>query len=755
MNLREEVLSECKKLGADIAGIAPVERFINAPIRMSPLGLLPSAKSVIVAGIHHPDACIELSGEPSPHDIGPYRAQGTMNSKLDDISFLTAKFLEKKGYASIPVAASNIWRYKGYKDLKVDFAPDIVHRYAAAAAGLGEIGWNGLFLTNEYGPRQRVVSIVTEADIEPDPMYEGPPTCDKCMACVKACPTDAFRKEVKGENRVEIGSRVFKFPDTNKWRCSWAENFCLSLEHQIPGKVDEDVCLEYLEKYGYRGGEVGSCLRFCMSPGKRYYDKAYTRAPRRKKEITPRTNEEICDEVKRICSDNCMDVFAVAAKDQFDDNPSINPVLHLPDVQSVIVIGTRVRDEWKKADQVAWSTFAGEGVCGKGADRMLDYASFEITRYFDLSGYSAVCDTKLPADAAAEAAGIQREDYLFSAILTSASVPAVKKEIKNQKKGGIDKPALKKLCLEAGCDVTGVFSVERFDEFLNSGFKKETGEKWAVEDKGFMYGAYFPRIKREEFKILRPQDWLASAKSVIVAGLHFPDAPLDYAKITPAEAVGPFAFVSYETLFLLREAAFKIIRRLDDNGAKAVFTDDLSGTASRISSSRGKLPDFRSNMYEAVLAGLAYPGVHGYPITPEFGVRQRFIAIVTDIELESDPLYTGKQLCCGCSEPCIPACPTGALKKSSEDFDIKGAKFLKPSVDCFACDWAKMYNMSGKEGARYCGLDINEPVPPERTPEQTAKSISAVKWGMQKRHINVVEECLRACPAGKKENHDA
>ena len=68
------------------------------------------------------------------------------------------------------------------------------HRAAAVAAGLGEIGWNGLFLSAEFGPRQRVVSVVTDVELEPTPMYDGPPLCDRCMACVEDCPTDAFRK---------------------------------------------------------------------------------------------------------------------------------------------------------------------------------------------------------------------------------------------------------------------------------------------------------------------------------------------------------------------------------------------------------------------------------------------------------------------------------------------------------------------------------------------------------------------------------
>lgn len=741
MSLRNEVLKACARFGADMAGVAPVERFRNAPLRMSPRGLLPPAKSVIVAGIHHPDACIELDGEPSPHDRGPYSVQNIMNARLDDISFMLAKHLEKKGYRTIPVAASNIWRYKGYKDMKVDFAPDIVHRYAAVAAGLGEIGWSGLFLTHEYGPRQRVVSIITEAEIEPDPMYEGPSTCDRCMACVKACPTDAFRKEVKGMNRVDIGGKVFEFPDTNKWRCAWAENFCLSLEHDMPERIDENVILKYLEKYGPRGGEVGSCLKFCMGPEKRYYDLSYSRAPRRKKDVSQKPGEALLKDIEKICLENCIDTLVAGSKNKFSGNVFTHPEYHLPDVESVVSIGIKVRKAW-----------AGNKDVMAAVNRKLSYASFEITRSLDLAGHSAVTLTKIPDEIVARVLGSCDCDSVYMTVLTSASLPEAGERFDSSSGKDLDKSAVKRLCLESGADMVGVFSIERFEEFLHSTDPAPAGEeRKTVTDKGYFYGSFIPEIVKKDGRIKKPGDWLAGAKSVIVMGLRLPDAPLDFSKTTPAGSVGPFAFVKYESLLLLKDCALKVIKEITDGGMNAVFTVDLSGLASETASSRRNLPDMRSNMYEAVLAGLAYPGLHGYPLTEEYGTGQRFIAVVTDIECESDPLYSGDFACAACSKPCLDACPTRALGDSVGSFCLGGKSFSAPNVDCFSCDWAKLYGMSGEEGPKYCGLQVDEPVPPEKTAEKAAEKMSQINWGVQKKLLDIVEECLRVCPAGKAE----
>ena len=136
--LTQQIKNFAYSIGADLVGIANIERYENAPIAMSPQGILPTAKSVIVCAIHHPDAAIELDGEVHPQIIGPYRIQYTMNNKLDYLSFSIARLLDDLGHKAVPIASSNIWRYRGYKELDADFAPDISHIYSGVCAGLGK-----------------------------------------------------------------------------------------------------------------------------------------------------------------------------------------------------------------------------------------------------------------------------------------------------------------------------------------------------------------------------------------------------------------------------------------------------------------------------------------------------------------------------------------------------------------------------------------------------------------------------------------
>jgi Fe-S-cluster-containing hydrogenase component 2 len=159
------------------------------------------------------------------------------------------------------------------------------------------------------------------------------------------------------------------------------------------------------------------------------------------------------------------------------------------------------------------------------------------------------------------------------------------------------------------------------------------------------------------------------------------------------------------------------------------------------------LPDMRANSDAALLAGLAYPGLHGCPITPQYGIRQRFMAVVTDYPLPDDPLLVVPPACDSCAKPCVRACPTKAIGRARNPLMIGKAEFNLGRIDCYACDWAKRYCLSAEEGPRYMGVETTQPLPKKRTLEAAAAAISRVNLGVQKRHLAVAEECLRVCPA--------
>jgi epoxyqueuosine reductase QueG len=73
--------------------------------------------------------------------------------------------------------------------------PDFSHRYAAVAAGLGDLGWSGNLVTPRFGAAVYLTSVLTSAELEPDPLLEANP-CDKCKLCTTVCPVEMLSPRV-------------------------------------------------------------------------------------------------------------------------------------------------------------------------------------------------------------------------------------------------------------------------------------------------------------------------------------------------------------------------------------------------------------------------------------------------------------------------------------------------------------------------------------------------------------------------------
>lgn len=226
MGLTDDAKERAFNMGADLVGIAPVDRFEHAPEGGKPQYYMPDAECVIVIATRVLQGICDVHGsyEREGKTIGPYFWHGysQLNWANSWIAIQVGILLENNGYKAIPFPPSSpMYRYAE------QFLPDFYHRHAAVAAGLGEFGLNRLLLTPEFGPRVRMISIVTNAPLDPDPMYNGPKLCrrEECGdLCVKACPLKAFEDKLL---KVRIGDRVFEYAALNSERCQW---------HSVAGK---------------------------------------------------------------------------------------------------------------------------------------------------------------------------------------------------------------------------------------------------------------------------------------------------------------------------------------------------------------------------------------------------------------------------------------------------------------------------------------------------------------------------------------
>jgi ferredoxin len=100
---------------------------------------------------------------------------------------------------------------------------DVSHKHIAVACGLGQIGWHTLLLTPQFGSRQKLTSIATNAPLVPDPMIEGklcdPESCG--FLCARSCPTEAIPGEIEKKVSIKIGEQPVEYGEIVGWRCRW------------------------------------------------------------------------------------------------------------------------------------------------------------------------------------------------------------------------------------------------------------------------------------------------------------------------------------------------------------------------------------------------------------------------------------------------------------------------------------------------------------------------------------------------------
>ena len=228
-SLSSDIRSLATRLGADLVGFAPVERFETGPEETRPNHYLPNARSVVSIGISYPRAIGQVWGtykEAGAHP-GPYMWFGFcyLNYELSHVALKVANALEAQGHVSLPMPPSHtLVQYRFYENFDQwgRYLGDFSHKHAALAAGLGAFGWSNLFLTPDYGARQRLISVITEAPLEPGDLLDSKEVCrpDKCgYACVETCPIGALDK-VKAQEFTMDG-RTYRYAELDHFRCRW------------------------------------------------------------------------------------------------------------------------------------------------------------------------------------------------------------------------------------------------------------------------------------------------------------------------------------------------------------------------------------------------------------------------------------------------------------------------------------------------------------------------------------------------------
>jgi len=180
--------NEIKKIlydmGADLCGIASIDRFGDAPEGYHPRDVLPSCESVIVFAKRSAKATLRCNTT-VPYTI----VRNLLTAELDRMSVLFCGQLEQHGIAAVPTGAVS---HSGPDERTGRWRSIVSAKHSAVAAGLGWIGKNTLLITPEYGNMVWLCAVLTDAVLKPDPLLPGHPCENGCSLCIDRCPVGAL-----------------------------------------------------------------------------------------------------------------------------------------------------------------------------------------------------------------------------------------------------------------------------------------------------------------------------------------------------------------------------------------------------------------------------------------------------------------------------------------------------------------------------------------------------------------------------------
>jgi epoxyqueuosine reductase len=171
--------------GADICGVAPAARFVDAPKGFHPCDIYPDCKSVVVFAAHFPLSTLQAKTN-APYTL----VRNKMVDKLDGISFCVSGELETEDIVSVPVPSAEPY---DYWDAERNHGRGILSlKHAGVLAGLGVLGKNTLLINEIFGNMIWLGAILVPVDLDPDPIasYEG--CISGCTLCMDSCPQHAL-----------------------------------------------------------------------------------------------------------------------------------------------------------------------------------------------------------------------------------------------------------------------------------------------------------------------------------------------------------------------------------------------------------------------------------------------------------------------------------------------------------------------------------------------------------------------------------
>lgn len=218
--IQENIKDLAISLGSTFVGFSNVKSVLPESLKKYPYA--------VTIGVRLSNAIVdEITDKPTFTYFNHYRS---LNFLIDQICLRVLLFLQSKGYNAYTIAAS-----QSIPTAKIPYSGMFPHKTGAVMAGIGWIGKNGLFIHEQYGPRVRLGTVLTDLELSKNSNVMVS-KCGECNICVNSCPAQALTG-----NTWEIGMDRDEI-------------------------VDAKACSEYMSKNFRqigRGSVCGICIKEC------------------------------------------------------------------------------------------------------------------------------------------------------------------------------------------------------------------------------------------------------------------------------------------------------------------------------------------------------------------------------------------------------------------------------------------------------------------------------------------------------------
>ena len=213
------VMDYAKCQGACAVGIATTDTLSGGPPSTDLSSVLPGAKSAIGFAFALNQELIApflMKKDRRSHEKDNIDTNGLAGG----LSLQLSKWLDQKGYPSVPQAPNDVYRQDSPGGA-LDMIPEISHRYLAVRSGLGYFGLSGNVITRENGAAVILGSVITTAALEPtDPLPEAENYCDECRLCMASCASGLMSGDQI--TTVTMGGRTFSYTKRRTYlRCEY------------------------------------------------------------------------------------------------------------------------------------------------------------------------------------------------------------------------------------------------------------------------------------------------------------------------------------------------------------------------------------------------------------------------------------------------------------------------------------------------------------------------------------------------------